>query len=276
MLLTFDIGNTNIVIGVFHDDRLIANWRVQTDSRRSSDEFGIIVYQLLQNEGLTKNDISDIVISSVVPQVMFSMLHMTQKYFGMDPMVIGPGTKTGIHVKYENPKQVGADRIVNAVAGVKKYGSPLIIVDFGTATTFCAIGKDAEYLGGSIIPGIKISSEALYEKAAKLTRVELIKMDKVICTNTNQSIQAGIFFGYVGSVDHIVSKMKEELLSDEVAEKDIRVIATGGFASLIVEGSRQIDVIDRNLTLEGLNILYHMNVKKLNAKKNRNHSTGLI
>lgn len=271
MLLTFDIGNTNIVIGVFREDHLVASWRVQTDSRRSSDELGIIVYQLLQNEGLTKNDISDIVISSVVPQVMFSMLHMTQKYFGMEPMVIGPGTKTGIHVKYENPKQVGADRIVNAVAGVRKYGSPLIIVDFGTATTFCAISKDAEYLGGSIIPGIKISSEALYEKAAKLTRVELIKMDKVICTNTNQSIQAGIFFGYVGSVDHIVGKMKEELCTDDISESDIKVIATGGFASLIIEGSKQIDLIDRNLTLEGLNILYHMN-----AKKSRNHSAGLI
>lgn len=268
MLLTFDIGNTNIVIGVFRGNGLIANWRVQTDSRRSSDEMGIIVYQLLQNEGLSKKDISDIVISSVVPQVMFSMLHMTQKYFNMEPMVIGPGTKTGIHVRYENPKQVGADRIVNAVAGVRKYGAPLIIVDFGTATTFCAISKDAEYLGGSIIPGIKISSEALYEKAAKLTRVELIKMDKVICTNTNQSVQAGIFFGYVGSVDRIVSKMKEELSGNGVEPADIKVIATGGFASLIVEGSEEIDVIDRNLTLEGLNILYHMNAKKSRGAAN--------
>lgn len=263
MLLTFDIGNTNIVIGVFKGDELIANWRVQTDSRRSSDEMGIIVYQLLQNEGLSKADISDIVISSVVPQVMYSMVSMTQKYFDMEPMVVGPGTKTGIHVKYENPKQVGADRIVNAVAGIRKYGSPLIIVDFGTATTFCAISKNAEYLGGSIIPGIKISSEALYEKAAKLTRVELIKMDKVICTNTNQSIQAGIFFGYVGSVDSIVRKMKNELGEiDGVSGDEIKVIATGGFASLIIEGSEEIDVIDRNLTLEGLNILYHMNARK--------------
>lgn len=267
MLLTFDIGNTNIVIGVFNGEELKANWRVQTDSRRSADELGIVVYQLLQNEGFSKKDISDVVISSVVPQVMYSTLHMVQKYFSMDPMIIGPGTKTGIHVKYENPKQVGADRIVNAVAGVRKYGSPLIIVDFGTATTFCAISKNAEYLGGAIIPGIRISSEALYEKAAKLTRVELIKMDKVICTNTNQSIQAGIFYGYVGSVDTIVRKMKQELAeADGCSEADIHVVATGGFAALITEGSGEIDNIDRNLTLEGLNILYHMN-----AKKNRSH-----
>ncbi len=260
MLLLLDIGNTNIVVGVYKGDELIANWRVQTNSRRTADELGIIIYQFLQNEGINKKQISDIVISSVVPQVMYSVLHMTQKYFGMEPMVIGPGTKTGIHVKYENPKQVGADRIVNAVAGVKKYGAPLIIVDFGTATTFCAISANSEYLGGSIIPGIQISAEALYEKAAKLTRVELMKMDKVICTNTNQSVQAGIFFGYVGSVDCIVKKMKEELGGDA------KVIATGGFSTLISEGSLEIDVIDKNLTLDGLNILYHMNSKKTRGR----------
>lgn len=260
MLLLLDIGNTNIVVGVYEDDKIVANWRVQTNSSRTADELGIIMYQFLQNEGISKDQISDIVISSVVPQVMYSVLHMTLKYFGMEPMVIGPGTKTGIHVKYENPKQVGADRIVNAVAGVKKYGAPLIIVDFGTATTFCAISENYEYLGGSIIPGIQISAEALYEKAAKLTRVELMKMDKVICTNTTQSVQAGIFFGYVGSVDSIVKKMKEELGGDA------KVIATGGFSTLIIEGSQEIDLIDKNLTLDGLNILYHMNFKKTRGK----------
>ncbi len=264
--MTFDVGNTNIVVGVFKEETLVANWRLQTNSRRSADETGTIIFQFLQNEGIRKNDISDIVISSVVPQIMYTMIHMSQKYFNMEPMIVGPGTKTGIHVKYENPKQVGADRIVNAVAGIKKYGSPLIIVDFGTATTFCAISGKAEYLGGSILPGIQISAEALYEKAAKLTRVELAKMDKVVCTNTSQSMQAGIFFGYVGSVDRIVCKMKEELIERGEIE-NITVIATGGLASLIFEGSNQIEVVDRNLTLDGLNILYHMNAKKSRGSK---------
>lgn len=268
MLLTFDIGNTNIVMGVFPNDgdELIASWRMQTDTRRSADELGVTVYQMLELEGITREDISDVVVSSVVPQVMYSMLRMIQKFFGIDPMVIGPGTRTGIHIRYDNPRQVGADRIVNAVAGVKKYGAPLIIVDFGTATTFCAINRDSQYLGGSIYPGIRISSEALYEKAAKLTRVELVKMDKVICTNTTQSIQAGVFFGYIGSVDAIVTRMKEELGGGE-----IKVIATGGFAQLIKQGSQQIDLIDPSLTLHGLNILYHMN-----EKKSRNNYLGGI
>lgn len=266
MLLTFDIGNTNIVVGAYKGENLIANWRIQTNSRRSADETGTIVYQFLQNQGIQKSEISDIVISSVVPQIMYTMIHMAQKYFEIEPMIIGPGTKTGIHVKYENPKQVGADRIVNAVAGIKKYGSPLIIVDFGTATTFCAISSKSEYLGGSILPGIQISAEALYDKAAKLTRVELAKMEKVICTNTSQSMQSGIYFGYIGSVDKIVTKMKDELV--KYGEKEeIKVVATGGLATLISEGSNMIDVVDRNLTLDGLNILYHLNANKARAAK---------
>ncbi len=254
MLLTFDVGNTNIVMGVFKNDVLITNWRMATDHNKSADEIGIFISQLFLHEHLDIKDVKDIIISSVVPHVMYSLLHMAQKYFEKEPIVIGPGIKTGMNIKYDNPRQVGADRIVNAVAALKKYGGPLIIVDFGTATTFCAITENNEYLGGAILPGIKISADALYQKAAKLTRVELVKPDKVICKNTSQSVQAGIIYGYVGSVDYIVKKMKVELGAETV-----KVIATGGLSTLIASESEQIDIVDKNLTMDGLNIIYHMN-----------------
>lgn len=258
MLLTFDIGNTNMVVGVFKGQKLVASWRLQTNDNRTADEVGVLVHQMLEFENIKRQEIKDVIVSSVVPHVMYSMVHMIQKYFNREPMVVGPGTKTGITVKYDNPNQVGADRIVNAVAGVHKYGAPLILVDFGTATTFCAINENKEYLGGSILPGIKISSEALYARAAKLTRVELMKMDKTICTNTTESVQAGIYFGYVGSVEYIIRKMKKELGKKG---KDAQVIATGGFASLIAEGTPEITSVDKNLTLDGLFLLHKMNKK---------------
>ena len=257
MLLTFDVGNTNIVMGVYKNHQLITNWRMATDYSKSADEIGIFIHQLFAHEKLDVSDVKDIIISSVVPHVMYSLQHMTQKYFDRDAIVIGPGIKTGMNIKYDNPRQVGADRIVNAVAGFKKYGGPIIIVDFGTATTFCAVSEKCEYLGGAILPGIKISADALYERAAKLTRVELVKPDHIICKNTSQSIQAGIIYGYVGSVDYIVKKMKEELGSD-----DVNVIATGGLSTLIASESAQIQVVDKFLTMDGLNIIYHMNKPK--------------
>ncbi len=257
MLLTFDVGNSNIVMGVYREDTLITNWRMATDYSKSADEIGIFILQLFAHEKLDVEEVKDIIISSVVPHVMYSLLHMTQKYFNREAIIIGPGIKTGMNIKYDNPRQVGADRIVNAVAGLKKYGGPLIIVDFGTATTFCAISEKSEYLGGAILPGIKISADALYERAAKLTRVELIKPDQVICKNTSQSIQAGIIFGYVGSVDYIVGKMKAELGST-----DVKVIATGGLSTLIASESTQIEIVDKFLTLDGLNLIYQMNKPK--------------
>lgn len=265
MLLTFDIGNTNMVVGVFKGQKLLASWRLQTNDNRTADEVGVLVHQMLEIENIKRQEIKSVIVSSVVPHVMYSMTHMIQKYFGREPMVVGPGTKTGITVKYDNPNQVGADRIVNAVAGVHKYGAPLILVDFGTATTFCAINENKEYLGGSILPGIKISSEALYARAAKLTRVELMKMDKTICTNTTESVQAGIYFGYVGSVEYIIRKMKEELGGGK--GKEIKVIATGGFASLIAEGTAEITSVDKNLTLDGLFLLHKMNKKDKNGTR---------
>lgn len=253
MLLTFDVGNTNIVMGVYKDDVLLTNWRMATDHSRSADEIGIFILHLFEHEKLKASDVTDIIISSVVPHVMYSLLHMAQKYFDKDPIVIGPGIKTGMNIKYDNPRQVGADRIVNAVAAYKKYGGPLIVVDFGTATTFCAITDKCEYLGGAILPGIKISADALFERAAKLTRVELVKPEKIICKNTTQSVQAGIVYGYVGSVDYIVKKMKKELGGD------IKVVATGGLSTLIASESDEISIVDKNLTLDGLNIIYNMN-----------------
>jgi len=257
MLLTFDVGNSNTVLGIYENDQMITNWRIATDYNRSADEIGILVNQLFKYENLSLDDVEDVIISSVVPHVMYSLQHMSKKYCKREAIIIGPGIKTGMNIKYDNPRQVGSDRIVNAVAGFHKYGGPIIIVDFGTATTFCAINEKCEYLGGAILPGIKISADALYERAAKLTRVELIKPEQVICKNTTQSIQAGIIYGYAGSVDYIVKRMKVEL-----GREDARVIATGGFSTLIASESEMIETVDKYLTLDGLNIIYNMNRHK--------------
>lgn len=254
MLLAYDVGNTNIVLGVYKDGKLLKYWRMSTDKSKSADEIGIIVDQLFKYEGLELKNVDSVIISSVVPTIMYSLQHMAVKYCECEAMVVGPGIKTGINIKYDDPKQVGADRIVNAVSAFKKYGGPLIIVDFGTATTFCAISDKCEYLGGSILPGIKISSDALFEKAAKLTRVELIKPENVICKNTTKSIQAGIIYGYVGSVEYIVAKMKEEL-----GASDVKVVATGGLATLIDSEAVCIDFVDKFLTLDGLCDVYELN-----------------
>lgn len=261
MLLAFDVGNTNIVLGVYKGDQLLTTWRMSTDKSKSADEIGIFVDQLFRYEGLSLADVQDVIISSVVPTIMYSLQHMAQKYCNKDAIVVGPGVKTGMNIKYDNPKQVGADRIVNAVAAIKKYGGPAIVVDFGTATTFCAITEKNEYLGGAIMPGIKISSDALFDKAAKLTRVELVKPDTVICKNTTASIQSGVIYGYVGSVDYLVKRMKTEL-----GWPDCHVVATGGLASLISSESETIEVVDKFLTLDGLNLIYQMNRERNEAR----------
>jgi len=254
MLLAVDVGNTNIVLGLFKADELIMNWRISTDREKSADELGMLISQLFDYNDLSLDMVSDVIISSVVPSIMYSLEHMARKYCNCEAIVIGPGIKTGMNVKYDNPKQVGADRIVNAVAGFKKYGGPLVIVDFGTATTFCAINDKFEYLGGTIAPGIRISNDALYQKAAKLTKVELVKPERVICKNTNESIQAGVLLGYVGLVEYIVKRMK-----DELGAPHAKVIATGGLATMISEETECIDEIDRLLTLEGLLYIYQLN-----------------
>ncbi|CAM2861586.1 type III pantothenate kinase [Hathewaya histolytica] len=257
MILVMDVGNTNIVLGVYKDTELISFWRVSTDANKTSDEYGIQVIQLFKHNNIEIKDIEGVIISSVVPNVMYSFEHMVRKYFNIEPLIVGPGIKTGINIKYDNPKEVGADRIVNAVAAHEIYKEPLIIIDFGTATTFCAITAEGDYLGGAICPGIKISTQALIERAAKLPEVKLEKPKTVICKNTVTSMQAGIIYGYVGQVDFIVNKMKEEMKA--IGESEPLVIATGGLAVSISEESSTIHKVEPFLTLNGLKTIYQKN-----------------
>ena len=254
MLLVFDVGNTNIVLGIYKDKKLIKDWRINTDKEKTSDEYGMLISNLFKYDDVDMDDIEDVIISSVVPNVMHSLENFCIKYCNKKPLVVGPGIKTGLNIKYDNPKQVGADRIVNAVAGIEKYGYPLILVDFGTGTTFCAISEKGEYLGGTIAPGIKISSEALFQRASKLPRVELQKPGMAICKSTVSAMQSGIIYGYVGLVEKIISMMKEELNCGPV-----KVVATGGLSSLIASETDSIDYVDKFLTLEGLKVIYEKN-----------------
>ncbi|MFZ5988116.1 MAG: type III pantothenate kinase [Bacillota bacterium] len=254
MILVMDVGNTNIVLGVYEGKKLLVHWRMGTDREKTSDEFGMFIVSLFNHEKVDIGSVEAVIIASVVPPIMYSLEHAIRKYFKMEPIIVGPGVKTGINIKYENPREVGADRIVNAVAAYEIYGGPLIIVDFGTATTFCAVTSKCEYLGGVICPGIKISAEALFQKAAKLPRIELAKPDSVIGRNTVASMQSGIVYGYVGKVDYIVRRMKKEMKED-----NIKVIATGGLARMIASESETIDEINGLLTLEGLRIIYDKN-----------------
>lgn len=253
MLLVIDVGNTNMVLGVYKDTELLDHWRISTDRQRTTDEYGVLIRELFYLNDFRADDINAIIISSVVPPVVPTLDRMCQRYFGLSPLLIGPGVKTGMDIRYDNPREVGADRIVNAVAAYEKYGGPVIIVDFGTATTFCAVDAKGVYLGGSICPGIGISTEALVQRTAKLPRIELKRTDSVICRNTIESMQAGVFYGFVGQVEGIVSRMRREL------DMSARVVATGGLAVVIAPATKAIDVVEPMLTLEGLRIIYERN-----------------
>ena len=253
MLLVIDAGNTNIVLGIYDGELLLRNWRISTDKSKSADEYGILFNNLLVLTGIGLANITDIIISSVVPTLTGVLERLSRNYFGIKPHLVGPGIKTGMPIHYDNPKEVGADRIVNAVAGYEKFKAPLIIVDFGTATTFDYVNGKGEYCGGAIAPGLMISMEALFQKASKLPWVEIVKPPGVIAKNTVNSMQAGIYYGYVGLVDEIVGRMKRE------SRENPKVIATGGLASLVAPESKTIDAVEEYLTLEGLRILYLRN-----------------
>lgn len=253
MIFVFDVGNTNIVSGVYEGDELRHHWRISTSTTKTEDEYAMIIKSLFQHVGISFSDISGIVISSVVPSIMFALERVCKKYFHQGPMVIGPGIKTGLDIKTDNPKEIGADRIVNAVAGIHLYGPPLVIVDFGTATTYCYINEKGQYGGGAIAPGINISTEALIANASKLPRIEIGQPASIIGRNTVSAMQSGVFFGYVGQVEGIVARMKSQAVEEPT------VIATGGLASLIADEAAVIDHVEPFLTLKGLQIIYGLN-----------------
>lgn len=267
MLLAIDIGNTNIVLGGFQGRRLKGNWRIATRLAKTSDEYGILLLDLFRAKGLRADRIEGVILSSVVPPMTPIFNEMSLRYFHSDPLIVDGGIETGLINRYEPPRDVGADRIVNAVAAYQRYGGPVIIVDFGTATTFCAVSKKGEYLGGSIAPGITISAEALSKEASKLPKVELARPKSVIGQDTVSSIQSGMLYGYAGLVDAMVTRMKKEL------EPRSKVVATGGQARLILSETKTIDEVRPFLTLEGLQILYERNKKK--ARKRSIDNTGI-
>lgn len=254
MLFAVNVGNTNIRLGLYKEKKLIAHWKLATNREWTSDEFGMFFMSFFSNEKLDVSEVEAVVIASVVPPIMYSFEHAIKKYIKKEPIIIGPGIKTGINIKYENPRELGADRIASAVAAYELYGGPVIIVDFGTATTFNAVSSKGEFLGGAICPGIKISAEALYQRTAKLPRIDLTKHDVVIGRNTSVSMQSGIFHGYVGQVNYLVNRIKQEMKED-----NIKVIATGGLAKFIASEAETIDEVNGCLTLEGLRIIYEKN-----------------
>lgn len=256
MILTLDIGNTNIKTALFEGMEMRQYWRISTDRQRSSDELGLLLMNLLRYNRIDRGQIDGIMMSSVVPQINFTVEHMCRNYFGIEPMKIEPGVRTGINIKYENPRELGSDRIANAVAAYELYGGPCITIDFGTATSFGVISERGEFLGGAICPGLKLAADALTERAAKLPRFELTKPESVIGRSTVTNMQAGIVYGYIGQVNYLIERMKKELNAPHA-----KVIATGGLAVLVAEESNVIDVMDGLLTLKGLCLIHAKNTQ---------------
>ena len=253
MLFTMDIGNTNIKTALFDGTKMVQYWRVSTNKIYTSDEFGILFEHLFDHGGVATSDVDGIVISSVVPTINFTIEHMCSNYFHLTPMFVVPGIRTGINIRYENPRELGSDRIANAVAAFEEYGGPVITIDFGTATTFGVVDETGSFLGGAICPGIKLASEALGTGTARLPRFELTKPERVIGRTTLANLQSGMFYGYVGLVTHLVKKIRQEL------GVQASVVATGGMAQMMAEESKIIDHVDGSLTLKGLRLIWERN-----------------
>jgi len=254
MILTLDIGNTNIKTALFDGEEMVKYWRISTSRSYSSDEYGLIISGLFAHEGISMDCVEGIAISSVVPNINYTIEHMCKTYFHLDPMFVAPGIKTGINIRYENPRELGSDRIANAVAAYELYGGPCIFIDFGTATTFGVIDEHGAFLGGCICPGIKLASEAIVSNTSKLPKFELVKPESVIGRTTVTNLQAGLIYGHIGQVNYLIKRMKKELGNDNV-----QVVATGGMAVLVTDESKSIDVLDGLLTLKGLRIIYERN-----------------
>ena len=254
MLLAIDLGNTNIKYGVFDGDKLVASFRVSSRISRTADEYGSVLVGLLSDSGIKKSQIDGIIFSSVIPALNYTICHMCEFFFGISPLIVGPGIKTGLNIKADNPKEVGADIIVNSVSAYNKYGGPIVVIDFGTATTFDVVSEKCELLGVVIAPGIKTSLEGLATKTAQLPMVELDAPKTVIGKNTKHCMQAGLVYGFAGLVDNIIKKIKKELKVDE-----IKVVATGGLGEIISKESNSISQVDRTLTLDGLKTIYQLN-----------------
>ena len=256
MLLVVDVGNTNITLGVFNGEELLGTFRMTTKQPRTSDEYGITLKNLVECQGLKASDFTDVIVASVVPDVMHSLGSALIKYFGIKPMIVSAGIKTGIRIVTENPKQVGADRIVDAVAAYSLYGGPVIVIDFGTATTYDIVGSDATFEGAVIAPGIRTSAQALWGQAAMLPAIDIRKPASILAKETISSMQAGIVFGQIGQVEYIVKKIKEES-----GYTDAKVVASGGLGNIIAKETDCIDYYDPQLTLKGLKIIYEKNKK---------------
>ena len=259
MLLTIDIGNTHTVLGLFEGEEVIEHWRINTDARRTADEIAVVLQGLVQQSPLLADtDISGIALCSTVPSVLHEMREMCRRYYGdVAAVIVEPGVKTGVPIRMDNPKEVGSDRIVNALAAIHLYGGPALVVDFGTATTFDAISTKGEYVGGAIAPGIEISVDALSHRGAQLHKIELVRPRNVIAKNTVEALQSGIIYGFAGQVDGIVDRMTEELTGNP---DDVTVVATGGLASLVLDEARSVDVFEPWLTLIGLRLIYERNI----------------
>lgn len=261
MLLVVDVGNTNTVFAVFSGEKLTGTWRISSMRDRTADEYALALSELLALGGISLKKISGIIISSVVPQTIFPLKMFSRKYLSMEPLVVGDGVKLPIKVKIDRPTEVGADRLVNAVAAFEKYASPAVILDFGTATTFDVIGAKGDYMGGVIAPGINLSIDALHRAAAKLPEIAVERPLKVIGTNTVAAMQSGVYWGYVGLIEGIVAKIRAE------HKKPMKVIATGGLSPLFAKATKIIDALEPDLTIHGLKILYGLNTKPSKSKR---------